>query len=45
MGDPPSALLTTCHVRIWAGKHYVDKKRIGIWGWVSVRIVGFFKPV
>jgi len=19
--------------RIWAGKHYVDKKRIGIWGW------------
>lgn len=22
-------------VRIWAGKDYVDPKRIGIWGWVS----------
>ena len=24
--------------RIWAGKHYVDKKRIGIWGWVSLGV-------
>ena len=36
------SLLTACHVvRIWAGKHYVDKTRIGIWGWVSVCVVGF----
>ena len=35
-----NALLTARHVvRVWAGKHYVDKKRIGIWGWVSVRVV------
>ena len=27
--------------RIWAGKHYVDKKKIGIWGWVSVGISVF----
>jgi len=42
MWDPLDALLTARHVvRIWAGRHYVDKKRIGIWGWVSVRVVGF----
>jgi dipeptidyl aminopeptidase len=23
--------------RIWAAKEYVDRKRIGIWGWVSSR--------
>ena len=27
--------------RIWAEKHYVDKKRIGIWGWVSVHVPWF----
>lgn len=41
MCDPLDALLTARHVvRIWAGRHYVDKTRIGIWGWVSVRVVG-----
>lgn len=23
--------------RVWAAKDYVDRKRIGIWGWVSGR--------
>lgn len=41
MWDPLNALLTVRHVvRIWAERHYVDKKKIGIWGWVSVRVVG-----
>ena len=24
--------------RIWAGRNYVDPRRIGIWGWVSGRV-------
>ena len=30
--------------RIWAGKHYVDKKRIGIWGWVRGFLCGSSSP-
>ncbi len=25
--------------KVWAKKEYVDSKRIGIWGWVSVRFL------
>ena len=30
--------------RLWAEKHYVDKKRIGVWGWVSIYAPGFSCP-